>query len=158
MDQEHPLARFRFHLQFKPRFSDLDAFGHVNHTRFFTYFEEGRVAYMRHLGIFIPPNSQLSIVLQRAECQYLAPVHHHHLVEVHLCTSDWGRKSFSFHYAIWLPEEDILAAKGHTRAVSFHVGNRKPTDIPEDYLRAMQGFEAGEWERHGEDEGQISEA
>ena len=141
---DHPLAQFRFQVGFNPRFSDLDAFGHVNNARYLTYFEEGRVGYLRALGIFLPPASPISIIITRAECSYLSPVLHHHQVQVHVRAADWGRAKFTFHYAIWLPEEDLLAATGCTKAVAWHLGQRKPTAIPAEFLERMKVFEAGE--------------
>ncbi len=142
--EEHPLAKFRFCVEFRPRFSDLDAFGHVNNARFLTYFEESRVAYLSRLGIFLPPASPVSIVIQRAECVYHAPILHHHLVQVHLRAAGWGRSHFDFHYAIWLPEEDILAAEGVTRAVAYDLAKRKAAPIPPEFLAIMRRFEGGE--------------
>jgi len=141
---DHPLAPFRFQVQFNPRFSDLDAFGHVNNARYLTYFEEGRVGYLRALGIFLPPASPISLVITRAECSYLSPVLHHHQVQVHVRAADWGRAKFTFHYAVWLPEEDLLAATGSTKAVAWHLGQRKPTAIPAEFLERMRAFEAGQ--------------
>ncbi|MFH1033631.1 MAG: thioesterase family protein [Pseudomonadota bacterium] len=140
---EHPLAAFRFHVEFRPRFSDLDAFGHVNNARFFTYFEEGRSGYLRRLGIFLPPASPVSLVVQKAECTYLVPVRHHHLVQVHVRAADWGKSRFSFHYALWLPEEDRLAAGGSTRMAAWHLGRRQSTEIPGDHAEKMRAFEQG---------------
>jgi acyl-CoA thioester hydrolase len=141
---EHPLAGFKFQVEFHPRFSDLDAFGHVNSARFFTYFEEGRTGYLGRLDIFRPPASRVSIVVQHAECTYLAPVLHHHLVQVHVRALDWGKTHFSFQYALWLPEKYRLAAQGSTRVVAWDLTRRQSTDIPQDYLEKMRAFEKGD--------------
>ncbi len=135
------LSQFNFHIEFHPRFSDLDAFGHVNNARIFTYFEEARVAYLKHLGIFLPHVSPISIVIQRAECSFLAPIMHHHLVQVFIRSQRWGVRSFDFSYAVWLPEEDLLAATGSTRAVSYDLSKRRSAPIPPEYLERMKGFE-----------------
>lgn len=140
---EHPLASFTIHTEFRPRFSDIDAFGMVNNAVFFTYFEEGRVAYLTRLGIFRPPASEVSIVIQSAQCTYLQPVQQKDLVQVHLRTGDWGNSSFNFYYAVWLPEKEILAAQGQTKAVSWHLARRKASRIPPDFLERMQKFEQG---------------
>ena len=138
---QHPLSAYKFHVEFRPRFSDLDAFGHVNNARYFTYFEEGRSGYLGRLGIFMPPASPVSIVIQRAECTFLLPVLHHHLVRVYVRADDWGKSRFSFHYALWLPEEDLLAASGSTRVAAWHLKSRRSTAIPADFLEKMRAFE-----------------
>lgn len=137
----HPLEGFRFQVEFKPRFADVDALGHVNHAKFFTYFEEARVAYLSSLGIFIPPASPLTVIIQKAECNYLKPVLHHHQVRVYLRAADWTRTRFWFHYALWLPEEDLLAASGSTKMVCWDWGQRKPALIPPAFSQRMRQFE-----------------
>ncbi len=145
-DSPHPLRSFRFNLEFRPRFSDLDPLGRVSNARFFTYFEEARMAYLSHLGLFVSAGSGLCLLVQRDTCRYQVPVQHHHLVQVFLRTAEWGRRGFSFHYALWLPEEDILAAEGSTRVTCFNPATGRPCELPEEYLAAMRAYEeaAGE--------------
>lgn len=142
----HPLQSFRFNLEFRPRFSDLDPLGRVSNSRFFTYFEEARMAYLSQLGLWAPAGSGLCLLVQRDTCRYQLPVQHHHLVQVFLRTADWGRRSFSFHYALWLPEEDLLAAEGATRVSCFNPATGRACDLPEEYLLAMQAYELEEGE------------
>lgn len=141
--KDHPLAPFHFHLDFSPRFSDLNALGQVNSARFFNYFEEARAAYLNRLGLFAPAIQPVSLIIQRDTCRYQAPVQHHHLLQIYLRTADWGRRSFSFHYALWLPEEDILAALGHTRVQCLNPGTQRARNLPEDFLSVMRRFEKG---------------
>lgn len=140
---ENPLAPYHFQVELRPRFSDLDAFGHVNNARYFTYFEEARSAYLEHLGILLPPASPVSIVIQHAECTYLAPVQPRQLVRVHLRSHDWGHSHFSFSYALWLPREEHLAATSASRVVAWDLKQRRSTAIPPDCLEKMLAFEQG---------------
>ncbi|MBU1275082.1 MAG: acyl-CoA thioesterase [Proteobacteria bacterium] len=137
----HALKRFRFNLEFRPRFADLDPMGRVSNARFFTYFEEARMAYLSHLGLFVPAGSGRCLLVQRDTCRYQMPVQHHHLVRVFLRSADWGRRSFSFHYVLWLPEEDVLAAEGTTRVACFNAATGRACDLPEEYIQAMRAFE-----------------
>lgn len=139
-----PPAGFRHQLELRPRFNDLDAFGHVNNARFLTYFEEARISYLQALGIFVPPGSRVSLIIAQAEVKYLHPILHRHLVQVHVRSLAWGRVQFSFQYAIWLPEPGVLAATGSTQAVAWDLDRRKPTAIPPDFAEKMRAFEAGE--------------
>lgn len=137
----HPLDLFRFNLEFRPRFSDLDPMGRVSNARFFTYFEEARMAYLSHLGLFVPAGPRLCLLVQRDTCRYQMPVQHHHLVQVFLRTADWSRRGFSFHYLLWLPEEDLLAAQGSTRVTCFNTATGRACDLPGEYLESMQAYE-----------------
>lgn len=141
-DQD-PLAGYRHSVELRPRFADLDAFSHVNNARFLTYFEEARVSYLDTLAIFTPPASRVTIIIAQAEIRYLHPVRRHHLVRIHVRTQDWSRAQFRFQYAIWLPEQAVLAATGSTQAVAWDLDRQKPTAIPPEFLAKMQDFEAG---------------
>ncbi len=139
----HPLQLFRFSLEFRPRFSDLDPLGRVSNSRFFTYFEEARMAYLARLGLFGPATPGPRLLVVRDTCRYQLPVRHHHLVQVHLRTADWTSRSFNFHYALWLPEEDLLAAEGVTRVTCINPATRRPCNLPAEYLEIMRAFELG---------------
>ncbi|RJX33969.1 MAG: acyl-CoA thioesterase [Desulfarculus sp.] len=142
--KDHPLEGFRFHLEFRPRLSDLDPQGQVHNARFFTYFEEARAAYLQRLGLLAAKPQPLALLIQRNTCRYHAPVQHHHLVQVFLRTADWGRRGFCFHYALWLPEEDCLAAMGSTRVACLNPATGRGCALPAEFCRVMQRFEAGE--------------
>ena len=138
-----PLQAFRFSLEFRPRFSDLDPLGRVSNSRFFTYFEEARLAYLARLGLFAPQMDGPRLLVVQDTCRYQLPIQHHHLIQVHLRTADWTTRSFRFHYLLWLPEEDILAAEGMTRVTCVNPATRRPCKLPEEYLEVMRAFERG---------------
>ena len=46
------MANFRFILPLEVRYADLDPQWHVNNTRYLTYLEQGRMAYLVHLGLW----------------------------------------------------------------------------------------------------------
>ena len=68
------MARHRFHCTL--RWSDMDAFGHVNNTTFFTYLEEARVDLLFvHAGDAVARERLSSgIVVARHEIDYKAPL------------------------------------------------------------------------------------
>jgi hypothetical protein len=70
-------------------------------------------------------------------------------VQVHVRAADWGKSRFGFHYAPWLPEEDMLAASGSTRMAAWHLGRRQATEIPRDHAESMRVFEQGADRRRG---------
>ncbi|MCF8032653.1 MAG: acyl-CoA thioesterase [Desulfarculaceae bacterium] len=138
-----PLKPFRFNLEFRPRFSDLDPLGRVSNSRFFTYFEEARMAYLASLGLFAPSVPGPRLLVVQDTCRYAMPVQHHHLVQVHLRTADWTTRSFKFHYLLWLPEEDIVAAHGTTRVTCVNPGTRRTCGLPSEYMEIMRAYEKG---------------
>jgi acyl-CoA thioester hydrolase len=115
----------------------------VNNATFLTYFEEARVAYLGSLGIFNPlKKPAVSIVIQRTEVDYLAPVRMPDKVQIYIRSSDYNGKRFTFEYALWLPGREVLAAKGKSLTVSYDLDMGRAVAIPEGFLKAMQAFES----------------
>ena len=45
---------FCIFIEVRVRFSETDMYGHMNNTVSFTYFEQARIDYFRHLGVLMP--------------------------------------------------------------------------------------------------------
>ena len=54
--------------------SELDQLGHANNARYFTWFEEARMAYFDRVGIPTNGLEGWGPILAQTECQFLAPV------------------------------------------------------------------------------------
>jgi len=46
------MSQFNFYHPIEVRYGDLDPQGHVNNAKQVTYFEQARIAYKIHLGLF----------------------------------------------------------------------------------------------------------
>jgi acyl-CoA thioester hydrolase len=117
------------------RFVETDAMGIVHHSNYLAYFEEARVAYLRHVG---HPYQELrdegmdSAVL---ECwvQYRQPLRFDDVVDLHLVLASATRATFQMNY--------LLTVAGEVRAVGSTVhgtitSDARPTRLP-DWLREM---------------------
>jgi acyl-CoA thioester hydrolase len=62
------------HYPVKVRFSDVDVYGHVNNVKYFEYFQEGRVAMMRHLRDHAIVEEQMHVVVAQADMAFRAPM------------------------------------------------------------------------------------
>ena len=93
---ERAMARHRFHCSL--RWSDMDAYGHVNNTTFFTYLEEARVDLLFvHAGEEVARERLSSgIVVARHEIDYKAPlVFRPEPVPIDVWVSRLGNSSFT---------------------------------------------------------------
>lgn len=134
---------FNFNIRFRPRFSDLDAFRHVNNATYLTYCEEGRVAYCRRLGIFYSGGGATSFVIARAELEFKSPVVHGQELEVRVRTEGWTKHRFDFVYEIFNLATEKVALKARTRVVCWKVDEARPVRLPDEERRIMEEFEAG---------------
>ena len=121
------------------RWSDLDAFGHVNNARFLTLYEEARVAMMfnaakaRGLTSFTD-----GVVVARHEIDYLRPVDYDYgsgegdghgapHVRIELWVNEIRNSSFSVDYELF--DDGRLASRARTVLVPFDLTAGRPRRI-----------------------------
>lgn len=116
------------------RFSDLDAYGHVNSAVYFTYLETARV---KLFNDFFREVSQQGIftVVARAECDFKIPIMLHDEVIVTLWVAKTGRSSFDLEYRLHDGKEKTFAI-ARTTMVCFDNVKKTTVPIPES-IKAM---------------------
>jgi acyl-CoA thioester hydrolase len=140
-------ARKRIHQQIKDlimpqmystsielRFSDLDAYGHVNSAVYFTYLETARVKLFQDFFREVSDQGIFTVVA-RAECVFKTPIMLHDKVIVTLWVAKTGRSSFDIEYRLH-DNHDKTYATAHTTMVCFDSINNKTIPIP-DSLKVM---------------------
>lgn len=120
------------------RFADVDSMGHVNNAKYFTYFEEARVAYFRK----IPPldfrafgrtrTTQKSFILAEISCQFKSPAALGETLVVSTGVTSTGRSSFVMEYEIVEESANRLVATGRSVQVYFDYEEGKPIPLTEE--------------------------
>jgi len=121
---------FPFRHRLAVRFSDCDPMGHANHAAYFTYFEECRLMWWRHLGSTSGPPGA-SAVIVHAECDYRAPALAHDQLEVRLNLGGIGRSSVTLTYEIVNVTTGARLAEGRTVSVTLDAATRQQIPVPE---------------------------
>ncbi|MDH2393964.1 thioesterase family protein [Streptomyces sp. HNM0663] len=111
------------------RWSDMDAFGHVNNVVFLRYLEEARIDFMFRLA---PGNGSPSFsggsVVARHEIEYLRPlVHRHEPVAVESWVTKIGAASLTIAYEIKDPDQVYVRAS--TVVVPYDLQAGRPRRI-----------------------------
>jgi acyl-CoA thioester hydrolase len=115
----------RFTYDVSVRWSDMDAYGHVNNARFLTLYEEARVAMF-----FVGARSQGltsfedGIVISRHEIDYLRPVDYGEAVRIELWISELRAASFTVAYELF--DEGVLASRARSVCVPFNLAEQFP--------------------------------
>lgn len=112
------------------RFSDLDAYGHVNNATFFTYLEVARTKLFRETFTALM-NKGLLFLVVRAECDYKRPIDLTDRVIVEMEMKNFGRSSFEIAYRLH-NDGDALFATCSTVMVCFDRREGKTVPIPKD--------------------------
>src|SRR3954453_11003094 len=94
------------------RFSDIDAFGHVNNATYLTYFEEARVQFFDDVVDYPYDWSKEGVIVARAEVDFTMPVHFKDEIIIETSCSRIGTKSFDLSYKMIRieNEKEILVA------------------------------------------------
>ncbi|MEU6342071.1 thioesterase family protein [Streptomyces sp. NPDC046977] len=111
------------------RWSDMDAFGHVNNVVFLRYLEEARVDFMFRLA---PGEGSASFtggsVIARHEIDYLRPlVHRHEPVTVETWVTKVGAASMTVAYEI--KDGETVYVRASTIVVPYNLEEGRPRRI-----------------------------
>jgi acyl-CoA thioester hydrolase len=109
--------------------------GMVYYGNYFTFFEVGRVEYMRERGIAykqMEREDDSYIVVAEASCRYLRPARYDDLLRIRTRVTESRRRSIRFAYEILRHDSGELLATGETVHVICN-GEGRPKSLPEKY-------------------------
>ena len=112
------------------RWGDMDAVGHVNNSRFFSYFEEARVEWLK-ATLDAATFAESGPVLAHASCDFERPVHHPATLYLDVYAEPPGRSSLTTHYAARLDGSGDTAAFGTAVLVWVSVETGDPVPMPD---------------------------
>ncbi|MDA3902686.1 MAG: thioesterase family protein [Desulfuromusa sp.] len=132
------MADLKFTTPIEIRFSDLDAYGHVNNALFFTYLETARVKlFQQHFGAFL--DSNLMFLVVRAECDYRLPIELNDPLQITIHIDQVRHSSFNFSYQMHDGAGKIFA-QANTVMVSYDPKIKKPVAIPPEIKAVFLNF------------------
>jgi acyl-CoA thioester hydrolase len=115
----------RFSYDVAVRWSDMDAYGHVNNARFLTLYEEARVAMFfvgaRAQGL---TSFEDGIVISRQEVDYLRPVDYGDAVRIEMWVSRLRAASFTVSYELF--DDGVLAGRASSVCVPYNLAEQFP--------------------------------
>lgn len=137
------MTHFRFFQPIEIRYADLDPQGHVNNARYLTYFEQARVNYLIHLGLFDGKQSfmQIGIIIADAHVTFKEPLYFHTDAQVGARISRIGNKSMQMEYTIRDMDTGLEAASGATTIVTYDYATQQTIRVPDYWREVIARFE-----------------
>ena len=128
-------------LKIPVRFRDIDSMGHVNNAVFFTYFEEGRKAFIHELfGLERP--SDFQFILAHVSCDYLRPVKLNDKPTLQTWISSIGTKRFDMQYVLVDSSNDtMMYARGQSIQVYYDYQQNQSKPIPDDIRERLIAYQ-----------------
>lgn len=122
------------------RFRDIDAMGHVNNAVFFTFFEEGRGAFLKEAFHIVDP-AEYPFILARMSCTYLKPVKLGDQLAIEVWIGEVGKKSFVFKYKVVdRSEEETIYAQGESAMVLFDYKENRTVPMSPEFLARLEAY------------------
>lgn len=140
---EHPLlAGYPTRIRLPVQWGDMDAYGHVNNTVFFRYFESARIAYLDRCGFLESyERDRVGVILHSTECRFRLPLFHPDTVLVGGRATDVATDRFTMGYVVVSTSANRVAGEGTGVIVSYDYARREKCPIPDDVRRTIEELE-----------------
>lgn len=129
------LRAFPVLIQLPVQWGDQDAFGHVNNTVYFRWFESARIAYLERLDLADKSSSHgLGPILASIQCNYRRQLRYPDVVWIGTRIPRLGRTSLTVEHQLFSTAQGDVAAEGTSTLVVYDYRAERPHPIP-DWLR-----------------------
>lgn len=112
---------------FNIAWGDMDALNHVNHARFFDYFQEARIEWLKTLNLTL--QEEEGPVVIHVACTYLTPLVYPATVKLITSIEKIGNTSLTLTHNLF--HKDKLCAEGISKLVWVNYMENKPVAVPE---------------------------
>jgi acyl-CoA thioester hydrolase len=132
MENKHDMGKKLVHVKkFAIRWGDMDAYGHVNNTKYFLYTQEARFEMLTENNIKIDPLG-ISPILAETSCKFIRPIVFPEtlIIETYLVKLE-GKKTFFEHVVKSEKDADIVYAISSATVIWFDFVTKSAVDTPE---------------------------
>ena len=137
-----PLRRdaYRHFTTISTRWADNDAYGHVNNTVYYEWFDTVVNEWLIGQGLLdIDGGNPIGLVVQTG-CSYFAPLAFPGDVELGLGVERLGASSVTYRIGVFAPDADEPVAQGHFTHVYVDRESRRPTALPDLWRKKLEAL------------------
>lgn len=128
-------------LEIPVAWGDMDAFGHVNNTVYFRWFESARMAFFERIGIGSDRPKKVGPILAKTTCDFLAPVEYPATVVVAVRAQRIGNTSFVMEHEV--ATGGTLVARGGAVVVLIDYTTGEKVRVPDEMRAAIASLSGG---------------
>jgi acyl-CoA thioester hydrolase len=133
-------AAYKVWREIGTRWSDNDAYGHVNNTVHHQWFDTAVNAWLIEAGLLdVASGDPIGFVVETG-CRYASPLSYPEAVDVGLAVETIGSSSVRYRLGVFARGAGAAAAEGHFVHVYVDRKSRRPTAIPEAWREALEGI------------------
>jgi acyl-CoA thioester hydrolase len=125
-------------LELDVQWGDMDALGHVNNTRYLTWFESARIALFARIGLASVAPLTVGPILATTTCDFLRPVVFPARIEVGVRVASIGETSVAMEYEVRdAAAKETLYARGSSVVVVIDYRTMKKLRVPDEVRDAI---------------------
>ena len=123
---------------FRVRYAETDAQGIVNSANYLSYFEVGRVEWVRATGLSYRELEKrgIGLVVVEANIRYKKAAFFDDVLTLHTSLAELGRATLRFDYTLSRAGEPLVY--GHTSHGCIDLESGKPRRIPEGFIARLR--------------------
>ena len=134
-----PRDHYRVWCDIHTRWSDNDAYGHVNNVVYYSWFDTAVNQWLiAHGALDIHQGDTIGLVVE-TQCNYFAPLAFPEPVRVGLRVARIGGSSVRYELGVF-GAGDLCAAKGHFIHVYVDRQTRRPVSLPDNFLSVLKAL------------------
>ena len=120
------------------RWADNDAYGHVNNTVYYQWFDTAVNAWLVEAGLLdIERGDPIGLVVETG-CAYFSPLSFPGDVEVGIAVERLGSSSVTYRIGVFGAGSAEASAQGHFTHVYVGRDSRRPTELPGEWRKRLE--------------------
>ena len=132
--------KFRHTLPVQIRFNDVDQYGHMNNSSYFSLYDLAKTSYMR--DVFGNKDwHHMGIVVANINADFLAPVFFSDDLIIETTVIHLGHNSFTLLQRAINKASGVLKCQCRTVMVGYDVATKEPVELPADFKQAVCDYE-----------------
>ena len=134
--------KFRHTMPVQIRFSDVDQFGHVNNSVYFSLYDLAKTTYIKDV-LGSADWNKMAIVVANINANFYAPVFFSDHLVIETAVVQLGHKSFTLLQRAVTTDTQEVKCECRTVMVGYDIATKEPKQIAEEYKQAICAYEYG---------------
>ncbi len=139
-DAFRPRADYRWWQPITTRWSDNDAYGHVNNAVYYHWFDTTVNNWLIGAGLLDIANGDPIGLVVETQCQYARSIAYPEPVEIGLAVSRLGSSSVTYRLGAFVPGIEDAAAGASFTHVYVGRDSRRPTALPDAWREQIESL------------------
>ena len=142
MTRHELLADFPVIIEIPVQWGEMDAYGHVNNTVFFRYFESARMEYLERCGLVESfHQDRIGAILHSTQARFRQPLFYPDTVQVGARAIDIKADRFTMSYTVVSLRHNVVVCEGSGIIVSFDYREGRKVALPGQVLAQIRKTE-----------------